>query len=62
MCQLLKNAYMHNDRNWALNEDFLILLFYIDFYLFLVQRAYFSKEISPCGDCLAIQWGAYLQL
>jgi len=51
MCQLLKNAYMHNDRNWALNEDFLILLFYIDFYLFLVQRAYFSKEISLFGNC-----------
>ena len=58
MCQLLKNAYMHNDRNWAPSKYFFILLFYRGFYFPLVERAYFSKEISPCGDCLAIKWGA----
>ena len=39
-------------------KDSLSYCFYMSFYLLLVQRAYFSKEISPCGDCLAIQWGA----
>ena len=55
VCQLRENPYMRKDRHCVPGKGFFILLFYIDFFLPLVQRTYFSKEISPCGDRLAIQ-------
>ena len=53
-----ENPYMRKDR-WSFQAKiFLSYCFILDFFSLSFSETYFSKEISPGGDRLAIQQGA----